>query len=406
MKINGKSSENCYLFFSRLGIQKILQKMLLTALFLGQLAYYQACEKELPLSVFLDDYDHYEPELRIEAILDPVNAMNSIVRVDRSVRIDDIEIYNGLDDDGDWQGFSDLNGNGKWDPGEPLNDDLGEDGLDSSEFPFLQPDAGEGNGRPDPGEPNVDEYDEILPMLHDSTATVWLTKACDGLRHEFIWQAKADSFEIIQNPQSRNDPNIDPIIEMNYYGAYRPKEDFYLDCSESYIFTIRFDNPASVFYGLEINGETKPLPAPQFIKFSPSEITSLEESDTLFAAYGDTNFIFWLSDLETSTYYVEMESYFSPDSIVPFYTHPSFPSSEFLNGIPDYVIGLEPLTGQILPGLYRFSVSVMDPAFGNYYYSNLPIKDPEKSNLRDQEGRVVIGVVGSIAKNSVWLRVQ
>jgi hypothetical protein len=69
-------------------------------------------------------------------------------------------------------------------------------------------------------------------------------------------------------------------------------------------------------------------------------------------------------------------------------------------------LGLEPLTGQIFPGLYRFSVSVIDPAFGEYYYSNLPVNDSEKSNLLDQEGRSIMGVVGSIAKNSIWLRVQ
>jgi hypothetical protein len=394
-----KKMMNLHKNLTRLQKLNFILLLILTILFFS-------CEKELPLSDFQDDFNDYSPEPRIEAILDPVNALNSIVRVDRSVRIDDTDIYNGLDDDGDWTGFSDLNGNGKWDPGEPLNDDLGEDGIDSNEFPFLQPDAGEGNGRPDPGEPNVDEYDEILSLIHDSTATVWLSKTCDGQRHDFTWQARADSFEIILNPRARNDDEEALIVENNYYGAYRPVEDFVLDCSETYIFTVHFENPASPFYGLKISGETKPLPPPTFIEYNQSGIQELTASDTLFAAYGDTNFIYWLSDIQTSAYYVEMESYFSPDSIVPFYTHPSFPSSEFINLIPDYVLGLEPLTGQIFPGLYRFSVSVIDPAFGEYYYSNLPVNDSEKSNLLDQEGRSIMGVVGSIAKNSIWLRVQ
>ena len=33
------------------------------------------------------------------------------------------------DENENWRSFTDLNNNGKWDPGEPLNDDVGRDGL-------------------------------------------------------------------------------------------------------------------------------------------------------------------------------------------------------------------------------------------------------------------------------------
>lgn len=67
----------------------------------------------------------------------------------------------GIDNDGDWRTFSDLNGNGKWDPEtEPLNDDLGKDGVGPYDRQYNGPDEGEGDGLPTPGEPNFDETDK------------------------------------------------------------------------------------------------------------------------------------------------------------------------------------------------------------------------------------------------------
>ena len=88
---------------------------------------------------------------------------------------------NGLDDDGDWRAWEDLNGNGEpdnedvnrngvLDEGEdlndngildvePLNDDLGADGLGPEFNEYPGPDAGEADGVPTPGEPNLDFTD-------------------------------------------------------------------------------------------------------------------------------------------------------------------------------------------------------------------------------------------------------
>jgi hypothetical protein len=60
------------------------------------------------------------------------------------------------DENANWRGFTDLNGNGIWDNGEPLNDDLGSDGLSPFDEGYTgpTPDGTQGNGRPDQGEPN------------------------------------------------------------------------------------------------------------------------------------------------------------------------------------------------------------------------------------------------------------
>jgi hypothetical protein len=47
-----------------------------------------------------------------------------------------------------------MSGNGSWDVGEPLNDDLGADGVGPFDLQYTGPDAGEGDAQPTHGEPN------------------------------------------------------------------------------------------------------------------------------------------------------------------------------------------------------------------------------------------------------------
>jgi hypothetical protein len=65
-----------------------------------------------------------------------------------------------IDNNENWTPYTDLNGNGKWDVGEPLNDDVGADGVGPFDPQYLGPDAGEADGLPTHGEPNFDETDK------------------------------------------------------------------------------------------------------------------------------------------------------------------------------------------------------------------------------------------------------
>ncbi len=90
-----------------------------------------------------------------------------------------------IDNNENWVPFTDLNGNGEWDLGEPLNDDVGADGVSPFDPQYLGPDAGEGDGMPTHGEPAFDETDKdesdqigltavALNILGDKGATgVW-----------------------------------------------------------------------------------------------------------------------------------------------------------------------------------------------------------------------------------------
>ena len=55
-----------------------------------------SCEKELSITEFSDDFSNYEPELKIEALILPTEN-TAIVRVDKSVLITDISLYNCID---------------------------------------------------------------------------------------------------------------------------------------------------------------------------------------------------------------------------------------------------------------------------------------------------------------------
>ena len=187
------------------------------------------CEKELNISEFSDDFSFYQSELRIEALMLPSDS-TAIVRIDRSVRLDEANLYNCQDDDLDWNYYycnSDSisyesnseclescgnetdcilhlysckvdeedceDCNWPFDTlktyptkteclsdcqGKCLTDDVGEDGMqaydsnddgDYDDIGFggdIAPDDGEGDGIPGCNEKNIDEYDEILPSIH------------------------------------------------------------------------------------------------------------------------------------------------------------------------------------------------------------------------------------------------
>ncbi len=105
---------------------------------------------------------------------------------------------NGIDDDEDFKPWEDTNGNGEWDckevdgvlDCEPLNDDVGHDGLEPLSPGYPGPDEGQANGVPDVGEPNFDQTD------NDESDQVGLTsmylKRTDNrlTRPEEYWQTE------------------------------------------------------------------------------------------------------------------------------------------------------------------------------------------------------------------------
>ena len=342
------------------------------------------CEKEMLLTEFTEYQFQYEPELRIEAILDTENPEQTVVRIDYSIAITDTTIFNGRDDDGDWRPFDDLNDNGKWDESEPLYDDLGEDGMSSVDQEFLDRDVGEGDGLPTIGEPHIDELDEIIGQLHDSTYAVKLYNNTTGnLVADFVWQAIADSMII-------TDENDDDLKETIRYGGYK-------------IFALHESIDYNTEYSFVISGHSRVIEA----AFQPEQPVDFlthfftMNNDTLMVTEEDSLAPIWTTGSKPIVYWVKIERIFSADSTEIVSDHPATPISQE-NGI--YRGG--DFTTFYFPGLYRWTVYVPSHNYGQYVYSQLPITDSSISNWRDENNNVVLGCAGSMAGRSIYVRID
>ncbi len=334
------------------------------------------CSKEISITKFKDDYQDYETEKRIEAILNASDIAESIVRIDNTLLVTDTEFFDGQDNDGDWQSYDDLNGNGKWDKDEPLNDDIGV-GMEEK---------GKGNGIPDPGEPHVDEIDEIIPHLHDSTWTVSLYNQTDNiLIADFKWQQQADEFEYEANGETGK-------MERITYGGYVPDNIYadQLDFSKNYEFVM--ENGSDIITGgFEVQ---KP------VDFLLDQHEIIE--DTVMITHKTNDHIFWHSEFPATVYWVVVERIINEDStkIVE-----SNPFSAVARADDGGWLCME-FSSEHAPGLYQLTVYVPSKDYGHYFFSGLPIRDEQLNNLRNQNDEVVLGIAGAISANQVYFRVR
>jgi len=346
-----------------------------------------SCEKEMLINEFSDEYQDFETELRIEAILNTTSVNKSIVRIDKTIPVTDTQLFDGQDNDGDWIGFKDLNNNGKWDANEPLNDDLGEDGFASHPSGFDYPEKGQGDNRPTQGEPHVDELDEILPQIHDSTYSVALYRKLDQLKMtDFYWSSQAGFFKYIENRETE-------VYEEVYYGGYAPKQGFSSDVIEyhqEYEFSIQKGQE-------KISGSFTPLPPAQFLVSGFNQ-----DQDTLITQNGNNQLLLWKTDPQATVFWVLVEKIYPPDSIEIINSHPSAPFMQDQNG--NWIGG--DFIDLYFSGLYRWTVIVPSPKYGHYFYSSLPIRDEEVSNLRDADGAVILGIAGAVAETVQYVRIK
>jgi len=119
---------------------------------------------------FVDDSRESGPGEKIEGEAEVLLYVQSNYNVDNLEKFFGLEleefpavkagvIWTG-DEDLDWVAFSDFNGNGVWDAAdEPLNNDVGADGISNLDPGYPGPDFGEGDGMPTAGEANFDATD-------------------------------------------------------------------------------------------------------------------------------------------------------------------------------------------------------------------------------------------------------
>ncbi len=109
------------------------------------------------------------------------------------------------DEDCDWTSYVDANGNGVWDPGEPLNDDVGADGVGPNDPHYDGPDEGEGDGIPTDGEPNYNATDP------DESDQIGLTGFEIFPTHRYELTDDEENWGVF----SRMLPPIDKIVQPN-----------------------------------------------------------------------------------------------------------------------------------------------------------------------------------------------
>lgn len=376
-----------------------------------------SCNKTLDISEFSDDYASYKSELRIEAIILP-KENTAIVRIDRSVLIDEETLFNCQDDDGDW---------------DPLTDDVGSDGIDSNEsnFGWVDPDEDntEGNGLPDCGEPHIDEYDEILPNIHVKNCNVQITynnmETCT-----LHYYSEADSFYYSEGAKI---PTMDEI-ETVHYGAYIPSEecrdnDFnWQDYEGEYTFStlcpeyseygvIRSNKPIQLSMPVVFYNEHDDESMKTCDSYECLEDTSTILDTVYFAKFSSDQYIYYASLLESS--YYQAVQYHLDKTAGEYkitHEHPDQATDEE-NIWGNICLMQEKVVTDILDGdddgvdeadISIYEMFTFSKSFTNYYFFDmLDIRDPVRTNLRDQNGigNPVMGTFGSMTSNRIFLRI-
>jgi hypothetical protein len=130
------------------------------------------------------------------------------------------------DENANWRSFTDLNGNGKWDPGEPLNDDVGSDGIGPLDTGYTGPDAdgSEGDGKPEQGEPNFGLLDK------DESDQLGLTGFAIFPVHKYELNRDEENWTVLSGLPSPHGQSLAGVNLANYFSCYL----FHLDGKNTY----------------------------------------------------------------------------------------------------------------------------------------------------------------------------
>ncbi len=120
------------------------------------------------------------------------------------------------DENGNWRSFSDENGNGKWDVDEPLNDDVGSDGIGPFDEGYTGPDADgtEGNGKPDQGEPNFGILDK------DESDQLGLTGFAIFPVHQYELDNDEENWKVLSGLPAPHGQSLVGVNLANYFSSY------------------------------------------------------------------------------------------------------------------------------------------------------------------------------------------
>jgi hypothetical protein len=265
--------------------------------------------------------------------------MNSIIRVIRTSTITDNDLYNGIDDDGDGE---------------------------------------------------IDEEDEILAQVQDTSATVKVIKLDTGETIIFNYVEQADSTIIFDENDNAS---------FVYYGGYKPvSANFQLENYAQYqleVYSQRFDKTVTAI--------TTVYPSVEYI----DTLYTFQDS-VVTMNVSDSKEIFWKSDTEVSTYYIKYEEgdqlQTNDWELVDNYF--TIRDNDLTDAYSNVSVGRGFIFGVNYNTFLRFTVTSLNPDYGRYVISSLPLKDPNRTNLRDENGNPVMGSFGAIADKRLYVVIQ
>lgn len=120
------------------------------------------------------------------------------------------------DENGNWRTYLDANENGEWDEGEPLNDDVGTDGIGPYEEGYAGPDLdeSEANGIPDQGEPNFGLLDK------DESDQLGLTGFAIYPVHRYELDNDEENWEVLAGLPAPHGATLVGVNLANYFSCY------------------------------------------------------------------------------------------------------------------------------------------------------------------------------------------
>jgi hypothetical protein len=322
--------------------------MLLVMMFLS-------CERELDVADFRDDFGNYQPELKVEGLLDHDTPNDSIVRIIRTEAVTESDVFDGIDDDGDGE---------------------------------------------------IDEYDETLPLIQDTTATVTVTNLNSGEEYEFQYVTVAEELFYREFYE-----DAERVGERRVFGdgGYKPKSDrFQVELYAQYrleIYSKAFDQT--------ITGVTTVYPPVEFINI---DTLSIIDDDRITLKSDEENAIYWRSDFDVTSYFVtvatvvellgrSLENEQFVESVSSYSSSRDKDLTEKHGvsiGIENFFVNREANAGKIL----SITVEALSPEYGRYIFSALPLNDAQRSNLRDQDGKPVMGAFGATAAKTVVVEIE
>jgi len=304
-----------------------------------------SCERDQSITDVEGDFGDYRSELKIEGLLQQDRPEDSIVRVIKTSTVTDTGLYNGVDDDGDGA---------------------------------------------------VDELDEILPLVQDTSATVTITNLSSGEVTEFRYVAVADS--VIRFGEDEEDEEGVLIVP---YGGYKPASSgFVVETNARYrlsVYSREFDQT--------ITGETTAYPPVEFI-----DTLFTSDEGQLLMHVDDEKKVFWKSHVDVTAYYLRYgEAELADDGeweTEPLDSYFASRDNELTGEYGDVSVGGTDIFGVDYPTVLQLTVEGLSPEYGRYVFSELPLKDPLRSNLRDEGGNPVMGCFGSVAANSIVIVIE